>query len=235
MGTEKDRNEGDGSRNSDWDENGSSRTKTRDRADRKTVENARAKADGEDKRQKFHISKKTLIIGSVCVGVLVIGVFLYWLHSRNFVSTDDAYTTTHVHEISARSKADLAHVTEHRADVAALKSRVDELLSLIGQTDERIAVIDTRRKLVDEVQNKANAIVHLLEDVRINLETLGEQKAVIDHVSEKVAQLEFMLQEARNTLRTLQHERQIAERIEQNIKQLRARTGPSDEGKRTSA
>ena len=50
MGTEKDRNEGDGSRNSDWDENGSSRTKTRDRADRKTVENARAKADGEDKR-----------------------------------------------------------------------------------------------------------------------------------------------------------------------------------------
>ena len=108
-------------------------------------------------------------------------------------------------------------------------------MSLIGQTDERIAVIDTRRKLVDEVQTKTNAIVHLLEDVRINLETLGEQKAVIDHVSEKVAQLEFMLQEARNTLRTLQHERHIAERIEQNIKQLRARTGPSDEGKRTSA
>src|SRR5439155_7571986 len=102
METEKDRNEGDGSRNSDWDENGSSRTKTRDRADRKTVENARAKANGEDKRQKFHIYKKTLIIGSVCVGVLVIGAFLYWLHSRNFVSTDNAYTTTHVHEISAR-------------------------------------------------------------------------------------------------------------------------------------
>ena len=77
--------------------------------------------------------------------------------------------------------------------------------------------------MVDEVQTKANAIVHVLDDVRINLETLGEQKAVIDHVAEKVAQLEFMLQEARNTLRTLQHERELAERIEQGIKQLRTR------------
>ena len=74
------------------------------------------------------------------------------------------------------------------------------------------------------METKANAIVHVLDDVRINLETLGEQKAVIDHVAEKVAQLEFMLQEARNTLRTLQHERELAERIEQGIKQLRSKT-----------
>jgi hypothetical protein len=84
-----------------------------------------------------------------------------------------------------------------------------------------------KRKLVDEVQTKANAIVHVLDDVRINLETLGEQKAVIDHVAEKVAQLEFMLQEARNTLRTLQHERELAERIEHGIKQLRSKTSKS--------
>jgi predicted component of type VI protein secretion system len=70
--------------------------------------------------------------------------------------------------------------------------------------------------------------------VRINLESLGEQKVVVDHVAEKVAQLEFMLQEARNTLRTLQQEREIAERIEQNIKQLRAKTGPSDESKKSA-
>jgi hypothetical protein len=86
---------------------------------------------------------------------------------------------------------------------------------------------------VDEVQAKANAIVHLLADVRINLETLGEQKVVIDHVAEKVTQLEFTLQEARNTLRTLQHERELAERIEQGIKQLRSRTAAMDE-KRTA-
>ena len=82
------------------------------------------------------------------------------------------------------------------------------------------------------MQTKANAIVHVLDDVRINLETLGEQKAVIDHVAEKVAQLEFMLQEARNTLRALQHERELAERIEQGIKQLRSKTVKADESAR---
>ena len=87
----------------------------------------------------------------------------------------------------------------------------------------------------DEVQQKANAIVHLLDDVRINLETLGEQKAVIDHVAEKAAQLDFMLQEARNTLRSLQHERELAERIEKGIKQLRAKTAtPAEDDKRTA-
>ena len=78
--------------------------------------------------------------------------------------------------------------------------------------------------MVEEVQSKANAIVHLLADVRINLESLGEQKTVVDHTAEKVARLEFMLQEARNTLRALQHERELAERIESNVKQLRSKT-----------
>ncbi len=87
---------------------------------------------------------------------------------------------------------------------------MDLLLSKISETDDRIASIDARRKLVDEVQTKANAIAHLLDDVRINLEMLGEQKAVVDHVAEKAAQLEFMLQEARNTQRSLQHERALA-------------------------
>jgi len=102
MRMQKNKNEGDGSRISDWDENGSSGTKTRDRVERKSDESARAKPDGEDTKGKFQISKKTLVISGICFGALLIGVFLYWLHSRNFVSTDDAYTTTHVHEISAR-------------------------------------------------------------------------------------------------------------------------------------
>ena len=74
--------------------------------------------------------------------------------------------------------------------------------------------------------------MHVLDDVRINLETLGEQKAVIDLVAEKVAQLEFVLQESRNTLRTLQHERELAERIEQGIKQLRSKTTQTEDSKK---
>ena len=90
-----------------------------------------------------------------------------------------------------------------------------------------------QRRRQDEVQNKANAIVHLLEDVRVNLETLGEQKALVDHVAEKVSQLDFTLQEARNTLRELQRERELAQRIEQNIRQLRA-TGKNESRKKSA-
>jgi membrane fusion protein (multidrug efflux system) len=58
------------------------------------------KSRGEKK--KFHLSKKTLVIGGIVLGVIFLGALLYWLHARNFASTEDAYTTAHVHDISAR-------------------------------------------------------------------------------------------------------------------------------------
>ena len=125
-----------------------------------------------------------------------------------------------VHLISARSKADLDYVMQHRGEVAALKMQVDRLSSRIAETDQRVVSIDARRKLLEEVENKANVILGLLDDVRINVETIGEQKAVVDQVAQTAAQLEFRLQEARSTLGTLQHERELAERLEQGIRQL---------------
>jgi membrane fusion protein (multidrug efflux system) len=54
------------------------------------------------KKKGFHLSKRTLIIGGIVLAFVLVGALLYWLHSRNFESTDDAYTTAHVHEVSAR-------------------------------------------------------------------------------------------------------------------------------------
>ena len=79
--------------------------------------------------------------------------------------------------------------------------------------------------MVEEVQARANSIVHMLQDINVNLEMLGEQRAVVDHVGEKLARLDFTLQEAHNTLRALQREREVAERIEQGLKALRNRSG----------
>ena len=124
---------------------------------------------------------------------------------------------------------------DERRQMQALRRQVQDLLTKASEAEEKIAVIESRRRTVDEVQGKASLISNLLEDVRVNLETLGEQKAVIDHVSEKLARLEFMMQEAQNTLRTLQHERELAERIEQSIKQLRARAAKPEESGRKSA
>lgn len=130
-----------------------------------------------------------------------------------------------VHKISSRSKADLQFVTDHRAEVTDLRAKVEDLLGRVEDTDVKIVAIDARRKMVEEVQMRANAITNLLDDINVNLEMLGEQRAVIDHVGEKLARLDFMVQEAQNTLRALQREREVAERIEQGIKALRASSG----------
>ena len=130
-----------------------------------------------------------------------------------------------VHKISSRSKADLQFVTDHRTDVADLRAKVEDLMGRVSDTDSKIAAIEARRKMVEEVQTRANAITNLLDDINVNLEMLGEQRAVIDHVGEKLARLDFMVQEAQNTLRALQREREVAERIEQGIKSLRASSG----------
>ena len=78
------------------------------------------------------------------------------------------------------------------------------------------------------MQLKASVITNMLEDVRLNLETLGEQKAVIDHVMDNFTRLNEKVQEAQTTLRSLQVEREIAERIERGIKQLRKTAAPEE-------
>lgn len=135
-----------------------------------------------------------------------------------------------VHQISSRSKADLQFVADHRADVSDLRVKVEDLLGRVDDTDTKIAAIEARRRMVEEVQTRANAITNLLDDINVNLEMLGEQRAVIDHVGEKMARLDFMVQEAQNTLRALQREREVAERIEQGIRSLRAASGGGSNG-----
>jgi membrane fusion protein (multidrug efflux system) len=55
-----------------------------------------------EKADPGRLSRKKLIAVGIVGGGLLIGALLYWMHARNFQSTDDAYTTTHVHDISAR-------------------------------------------------------------------------------------------------------------------------------------
>ena len=129
-----------------------------------------------------------------------------------------------IREISGKSRADLQFVADHRNDVADLRGKVEGLIGRVEETDGKIALIEARRKVVEEVQSRASTITSMLGDINLNLEMLGEQRAVIDHVGEKLARLDYTVQEAQNTLRALQREREVAERIEQGLKALRART-----------
>ena len=134
-----------------------------------------------------------------------------------------------VHDVSARSKADLNHLDAHRSDIVALRSRVDELLATAQATEQRIASINAQRRMVDEVQLKVAVTSNMLEDVRAHLETVGEHKAVLDYALEQVARLDTMSREAQVTLRSLQAERELAERIEHSIQSLRARTATPEQ------
>ena len=133
-----------------------------------------------------------------------------------------------IHDVSARSKADLEYVEVHRSDVATLRERVDEVLSIAAETETRLVSIESRKKLVDEVELKTNIITNMLEDVRLNVETLGEQKAVVDHLMDNFTRLTEKVQEAQTTLRSLQTERELAQRIERGIKTLRKTAAPDE-------
>ena len=134
-----------------------------------------------------------------------------------------------IHQVSAKSREDLRYVSDQRGEIAALRRQVEGLLATAGETQETIAAIEARRRNVDEVHSKTTLTANLLQDVRVNLESVGEQKAVVDHIVDRLAKLEFVMVEAQNTLRMLHQEREMAERIEQNIKQLRGRPGGSPE------
>jgi membrane fusion protein, multidrug efflux system len=129
----------DGSR-SDWGEDGSTSAKAEDRTDRKSEDRRRKEKDRKDGDKKFHVSRKTLVIGSICIGVVLLGVILYWLHARNFVSTDDAYTTTHVHEISSRVAGTVEHVDVDDNQLV----KAGQMLVVLDQRDFKIAVEQAR-------------------------------------------------------------------------------------------
>lgn len=82
------------------DEEPEEKEKSKDEGEKKDGQKGEEKS-GNDKPPKKP-SKKVIIIGVIVLVALLVAGFLYYLHARNFVSTDDAYTTGHVHEISAR-------------------------------------------------------------------------------------------------------------------------------------
>jgi membrane fusion protein, multidrug efflux system len=139
----KDNDQKDGNR-SDWEDDGSTAAETKDRTDRNREDRRENKKGSKEGDKKFHISRKTLIIGGVCAGVVLIGVILYWLHARNFESTDDAYTTTHVHEISSRVAGTVESVNVDDNQLVKAGQR----LVVLDQRDFKVAVEQTRAQVL---------------------------------------------------------------------------------------
>ncbi len=142
---------------------------------------------------------------------------------------------THLGVLEAELDAQLMRVEGRLKFIDGLEARVAALVQTLETAQRSVVAFDGRladlgrgaEAIEQQVQARADTLIHMLGDINLKLEMLGEQRSVIDHVGEKLAHLDFSVQEAQNTLRALQREREVAERIEQGIKALRARGGAS--------
>ncbi len=70
------------------------------------------KADGDDKRPSVFKKPLFWIILVIVVGGLIIGGVLYWLHARQFESTDDAFVDTHIVRLAPQVAGTLVQVAD---------------------------------------------------------------------------------------------------------------------------
>jgi membrane fusion protein (multidrug efflux system) len=115
------------------------------------------KSGGKKDKPPKPPSKKTFIIAGVVTTVILIGVLIYWLHARNFESTDDAYTTAHVHDISARVAGTVESI---KIDDNQFVREGDTLL-VLDQRDFKVAVEQARAQVVQKRGAVAEAEANL--------------------------------------------------------------------------
>ena len=188
----------------------------------------------EQRHDQLAFSEKRIAMFEAKIGQLGSATDTIERRIEDVVSRDETVQSIRrevegVQEISARSKADLAHLESQRGEVVSLRANVDELLATARITEQRIREINAQRRMVDEVQLKASVTKNMIEDVRVHMETVSEQKAVLEHALDQIAKLEGVSRDAQATLRSLQTERELAQRIERSIQALRTRTAvPED-------
>ena len=130
-----------------------------------------------------------------------------------------------VHEIARKCHDDLGAIADQRAAIIQTRDDVDRLAGALAVADQKLLDVEQRSVAVEDVRRKADAVVQLLDDVRLTLDTVGEQQAIVDHVTEMLAKFEDAMTEARGTTRALQAERKLAQRIVENVRQIHARAG----------
>jgi DNA repair exonuclease SbcCD ATPase subunit len=134
-----------------------------------------------------------------------------------------------IHAVARKAQEDLAASVDGYSHLAEGRAEVQRLLDALADAASKIADVEARGRLVDDVRRKADAVIHLLEDMRVALDSVSEQKAVIDHVSDQLVRLDEVITEARGTRKALQGERKLAQRIVENIRSVHARVGAESE------
>ncbi|HZV35693.1 MAG TPA: HlyD family secretion protein [Verrucomicrobiae bacterium] len=144
------------------------------------------KKNGGQKKAPVHRRPVVLIIIGAVLLVLIIGAILYWLHSRDFVSTDDAYLdadivqvapqvaalvrTRHVDDNQFVHKGDLLIELDPTSYQVALQQAQAQLISSQGRLAQVQAQIGAAKASVVQASAQIDAAQVALDNTTRDLE-----------------------------------------------------------------
>lgn len=163
--------------------------KTADEQEKKGDEEKSGQVEKKEKRG-FPLSKKAVVIIVIVLGVLLVAGLLYWLHARQFISTDDAYTTGHVHQISPR-------VTGTVREVRVEDNQVVQAGEVIAQLDPRDYEVALQRALSGRQQAQAQVVQAEAKIAQTRAQWAAAQ-AQIGQAQAQVVQASAQLEKARS-------------------------------------
>ncbi|MDB6066324.1 MAG: Secretion protein HlyD family protein [Pedosphaera sp.] len=158
--------------------------KNRPPGDRDDIKNIQDKRGPDEppvyKRPAFRISVFAVLL------ILILGAILYWLHARNYTSTDDAYVDGHIVQIAPQVPALVAalHIDDnqlvHQGDLlieldptdyrVALEQAQAQLKSSQGRLAQAQAQIDSAKAAVVQAVAQVDAAQVLLENTNRDLQ-----------------------------------------------------------------
>ena len=183
-----------------------------DKADDKSGEN---KSEGDDKK-KPSIFKKPLfwIILIVVVAALVIGGVLYYLHARQYESTDDAFVDTHIVRLAPQvggTLVQVANVDNRHVDAGTLlaviqpngpEAQLGEAEANVKQAEAQVAEARAQvtAALASRAQAAAQARVPLANAIKAE-QDLARYEALLrlDRVAVSAQQIDQARANARST------------------------------------
>ena len=153
-------------------------------------------ADGENKgkaKKKGLLQRPvTLAVLIVAVLALIVGGFLYWLHARQFQSTDDAFIDTHLIRLAPRISGRVAEVlVEDNQRVGA------------GQAVIRLDPYDQQTQLAQAQAQRAQAQSQIDQAQATLLQDAAQVKVSRATYSQNLAQAQSSAAQAANAARDL--------------------------------
>lgn len=138
----------------DDDREGNKDADSRDTEDKSEEEDGNGDGDGNGKKKPSLLKKPLFwIILIVVVAAIAVGALLYWLHSRQYESTDDAFVDAHIVRLAPQVSGTLIQV----ADVDNRHVEAGRLLAVIRPSSPQAQLAEANANVQQAVSQEKQA------------------------------------------------------------------------------